>query len=278
MEEYENKILKLTEKEEVKGLIYVITNTLTKKCYIGQTRTHILNKNKYRPFGIIGRLNGHFSEAITNTKQKNQSTYLNNSIRKYGKEVFVVELIETCRIESLDDKEAYYIKKNDTLYPNGYNLRAGNHEFSKIIIKNNAEFKIPTKRGREFGFKHNDTTINKMKKYYETADADALNKKSSIMQNSIIEHFSKKRAETLANSDIIFDDNFADLIRPRRNKNGEIVSYVIRYKRKKYCNIENKKLTPDEIYKMLYDNVKNAYEIQKSRTNEVKITEMNSKE
>ena len=59
-------ILDINEKDKVVGEIYKITNLITRKCYVGQTRSHRLNKNKYRPFGYMGRLKDHINEANTN--------------------------------------------------------------------------------------------------------------------------------------------------------------------------------------------------------------------
>jgi hypothetical protein len=104
--------------------IYLITNTKTNKKYVGLANTHRLNTGKYRPFGYIRRLNDHLSEAIVNKKKK-QCMYLNNSIRKHGKESFIVELIERCLPDDANDLECHYIKTHNTLYPNGYNLSEG---------------------------------------------------------------------------------------------------------------------------------------------------------
>ena len=41
-------ILNLDESSKIKGEIYKIINTKEQKIYIGQTRTHRKNKNKYR--------------------------------------------------------------------------------------------------------------------------------------------------------------------------------------------------------------------------------------
>ena len=57
--------------EYVKGQIYLITNTVNNKKYIGQTRTHMWNHGKYRPFGYIRRFKDHICEATRNIK-KNQ--------------------------------------------------------------------------------------------------------------------------------------------------------------------------------------------------------------
>ena len=44
-------ILNKDEIDKVVGEIYKITNTINGTHYIGQTRSHRLNHNKYRPFG-----------------------------------------------------------------------------------------------------------------------------------------------------------------------------------------------------------------------------------
>lgn len=265
-----NRNLELTEIDKVIGIIYKMTNTKTNMHYVGQTRSHRKNRNKYRPFGHIGRFNDHFSEAFTNAK-KNQSVYLNNAIRKYGKEVFTIEVIELCTIEALDERETFYIKQCKTLFPNGYNLIEGSREFSKGLVENESELRVPTKRGREFGFTHKEETIKKMKKYFETITDDIAQKKISTMQNSISSHFTEKRPQIIADSNIELDDNFADLIRPHK-KDGEIVSYTIRYKGGTYGKLTGKQYSVQEKYVILHDALKKAYEIRKNKnsTNETK--------
>lgn len=258
----DDKILELHEKDKIIGIIYKMTNTITNKNYVGQTRSHIKNRNKYRPFGYSKRFKDHISEAINNTKN-NQSLYLNNSIRKYGKDVFTVELIEKCSVDDLDDREIYYILNMNTMSPNGYNLIEGNHCFSNKKVKNNATLQPPKKRGREYGYKHEEKTIEKMKKYHENINDETMVKMKEIMSNSITKHFIDKRVKMLVDSDIDIDENFKDLIRPHK-QNNEIVSYVIRYKRRKYCHIINKNTTLEEKYKLLHDALKEAYEIRKN--------------
>lgn len=114
----------LDDIEHVLCDIYVITNTVTNKQYVGQANTHRLNHGKYRPFGYLRRFKDHVSEAICNTKKK-QCTFLNNSIRKHGVNNFKVELLERCTIGDANDREAYYIAELKSLYPNGYNLSQG---------------------------------------------------------------------------------------------------------------------------------------------------------
>jgi hypothetical protein len=108
--------------------IYKITNLTTGKCYVGQTVSHILNHNRYRPYGHEGRFRCHVSEAFST--KKNQCHYLNNSIRKYGVKDFVVKIIECCELSDANDREIHYIQLFDTLYPNGYNLKNGGSVFT----------------------------------------------------------------------------------------------------------------------------------------------------
>lgn len=164
----------LNDNSKVLGHIYLITNTLTNKQYVGQTLSHRKNKNKYRPFGYQGRFKDHISEALCNTKKK-QCTYLNNSIRQYGKEVFSVTLIVECTKEQLDMMEEKYIKEYNTLYPNGYNLTKGGKIFTELSpdIEPTNPTNIPKKRG---GCKFRDAETRakmteSLKKVFGTSEA-----------------------------------------------------------------------------------------------------------
>ena len=108
--------------------IYKILNHTTGKIYVGQSVSHILNHKRYRPYGHEGRFRCHISEAFST--KKNQSHYLNNAIRKYGVEDFIVELIEYCEMSNADERETHYIKELNSLFPNGYNLKNGGSVFT----------------------------------------------------------------------------------------------------------------------------------------------------
>lgn len=136
----------LDSKDDVKGEIYCITNTVNQKKYIGQTVTHRKNRGKYRPFGSIGRFKDHVSEAVCNTKRK-QCWYLNSAIRKHGTEVFVVDVLEQCELSELDSREKHYISYYNTIYPNGYNLTAGGKTLNTITIEPDEEPSLPGTRG-----------------------------------------------------------------------------------------------------------------------------------
>ena len=91
--------------------IYKITNLINNKIYIGQT----VNKIEYR-------LQEHFHAAIT---YKDKSV-LHSAMRKYGKEAFIIEVIEECENNKLSDREKYWIAFYDSTNRNiGYNITIG---------------------------------------------------------------------------------------------------------------------------------------------------------
>jgi hypothetical protein len=89
------------------GYIYKIINKDTGKMYIGQTIQDL--EERWR---------GHRSS-------KSNCRYLKYAIKKYGIHNFEFKLICICFDNDMDKFENYYIKKYNTLVPNGYNLREG---------------------------------------------------------------------------------------------------------------------------------------------------------
>ena len=86
--------------------IYKITNIQNNKVYIGQS---------IRP--INQRLQRHINDALNNILD----THFARAIKKYGKENFVIEEIDTANTqEELNKKEQYWIKYYDSVI-NGYN-------------------------------------------------------------------------------------------------------------------------------------------------------------
>lgn len=84
--------------------IYKITNIQNNKCYIGQTIRPI-EQRFHRHINDAEKLNTHFAKAI----------------RKYGKENFKIEIIDTAKNQNeLNQKEQYWIRYYDSV-KNGYN-------------------------------------------------------------------------------------------------------------------------------------------------------------
>lgn len=100
------------------GEIYMITCIKNNKSYIGQARCYIGKNNENH--GTNGRWRRHISKA-----RNNKQTWSNDTIwaafKEYHEDSFIVKMLEKCQITQLDEKEAYYIQKYNTLSPNGYN-------------------------------------------------------------------------------------------------------------------------------------------------------------
>lgn len=90
--------------------IYIITNMLNGKQYVGKTQR-----------GYELRFKEHCS-SYTN----GFNTYIGNAIHKYGAENFRVDLLKQVPDDSWEYWEAFYIKKFKTLFTQGgYNLTPG---------------------------------------------------------------------------------------------------------------------------------------------------------
>jgi group I intron endonuclease len=88
--------------------IYEFVNNINQKVYVGQTidYSHRIRSHKFNL-----------------TQNKNTPFY--NALLKYGWENFSINIIEECEENELNNKEIYWIKKKNSLYPNGYNLLEG---------------------------------------------------------------------------------------------------------------------------------------------------------
>jgi group I intron endonuclease len=90
--------------------VYVITNIINNKKYVGLTTS---------------TLSSRWSRHITAAYKRHNNSYIGRSIRKYGKENFLIEILETAAsFDELKLLEQTYIQKLDT-YNNGYNLTHG---------------------------------------------------------------------------------------------------------------------------------------------------------
>ena len=90
------------------GYIYIIRNVVNTKNYIGQTTKKIINR---------------WHEHLYNYNKRDQAIYY--AMRKYGIKNFQIEEIERVPFSDLDDREIFWIKKFNTLLPNGYNMTKG---------------------------------------------------------------------------------------------------------------------------------------------------------
>jgi hypothetical protein len=216
-------ILNKTDVDKVVGEIYIITNTLTNTSYIGQTRSHRLNHNKYRPFGYLGRFKDHISETKSN--KKNTSKYLNSALLKYGFDNFTCILLHTCLVSELNFFEKKFIQDYKTKYPNGYNLTDGGQEFPKIKLEglNNTNQKSinPSKC-----LSKSDYTKSLISKHVKMAKQD-MTIRQTMMKLTQTQHYNSKFVRF---KDVVIDNkNISQYIHIIKNNklNTQYVRIVI---------------------------------------------------
>jgi group I intron endonuclease len=92
------------------GIIYKLTNKNNGMSYIGQT---------------TGLLESRISQHL----REKRNRHITNALKKYGKDVFEIEVLVCCFDKnSLNAAEVYFVQKFNTLFPNGYNHRAGGNQ------------------------------------------------------------------------------------------------------------------------------------------------------
>lgn len=99
------------------GIIYIITNSINDKVYIGQT---------------IQTLKSRWQAHCRKGSLEEQNMQIKRAIRKYGKENFSIKELERCSIAELDEKEIYYISLYDS-YNKGYNSTKGGKSGTKEL-------------------------------------------------------------------------------------------------------------------------------------------------
>lgn len=155
--------------------IYRITNLINGKIYVGQTKQilkerfqqHCLSKNNM----LISR-----------------------AIKKYGKENFKIEILETCiNLEELNNSEIKWIKDLNSLNPNGYNVLEGgrNAKLPEEMLKQKTD-KISGKNNYLYGKKHSEETLKKMSDVKKNKKCSENHKKNISKANLHKPPFNKK--------------------------------------------------------------------------------------
>lgn len=92
------------------GYIYMVENKINGKKYIGQTKCNDI-ETRWRQHKKCDK--------------RSLGTCLYNAYNKYGITNFVFKILCICFDDDTNKHEIYYIKKYNTIYPNGYNLQEG---------------------------------------------------------------------------------------------------------------------------------------------------------
>lgn len=169
----------------MKGIIYIATNKINNKVYIGQT----INT-------LARRKNGHIGAA----QRKEDNLYFHRAIRKYGEESFEWKILEEINIDSkselkqyLDNQEIYYIKLyNSNKNEYGYNLTQGGDSYSEQVQdywnseKSNEHRKELKERMSEYWSNEDNRKKHQkwMNNYYQTEEGiEQAKRHSNFMKN-----------------------------------------------------------------------------------------------
>ncbi len=137
------------------GYIYLITNLINNKKYIGQTSNTIKQR---------------WQQHCSHSKDPKRAIGIDGAIAKYGQENFKVEEVKQCPIDELDKWEIYYIKEYNTYQGDnadlGYNLTLGGAGALRYEI-DEQELIALYNQGK---------TIKEISKYYNCSDKLISNK------------------------------------------------------------------------------------------------------
>lgn len=139
------------------GYIYKIINIANNKIYVGKTTN-----------AIEYRLKEHIR---TSRKKRTYTSYLYNAMNSYGEENFIIELIEECPLDIIDDRERFWIKELNSQNPEvGYNIQEGG-EGGAVRSK---EFKI------------NDNQLRGLSTAWHLPASDKLKKRLSEIRTGCV--------------------------------------------------------------------------------------------
>jgi group I intron endonuclease len=114
------------------GFIYLVTNTINGKQYVGQTINFVVRKKKHEKNAVGGSM-----------------LAFHCAIRKYGTFSFLWEILCSKKLPSISEEkewmdhwEKHYIAKLNTIAPNGYNLTVGGEGVLGLVFSDESRRKM----------------------------------------------------------------------------------------------------------------------------------------
>lgn len=184
------------------GYIYLITNQINGKQYVGQTIQDDIKK----------RWSTH-----KQVNKKYIGTCLFNAYKKYGIENFKFKLLCICFNEDTNKYEEEYINKYNTLYPNGYNMIEGgkSRKFTPILKQIISE-KLRGENHPMFGKHLKEETKQKLREKTGGKNNANYGKKLTDEQK---EHLRKLAIERYKNN--LYKNNYYETSNKVKNKISE---------------------------------------------------------
>jgi len=190
-----------------KGYIYKIINQINKKEYVGCTITTLKKR---------------FEEHAWRCVKTDSNTKFCNSVRKYGFENFVIELIEECDANVIYDRERYYIDLFKT-YEIGLNSTVGGE--GCLGYKHSKEIREKISKIIKDGRSHKGKT-------YEEIYGDRVNEEKEIRRRSVKKNWDnlsedkkKERTKKLQETTQIKSKYGIELVSEIKNKIKQGLTY-----------------------------------------------------
>jgi len=107
------------------GYIYIITNNVNEKVYVGQTSKTI--ESRWSKHKKDAQYNKAYIEGTLDAPRNKRGicSALYRAINKHGVENFKITEITRAPLDDLDALEIFWISEKNSLSPNGYNLKTG---------------------------------------------------------------------------------------------------------------------------------------------------------
>lgn len=141
--------------------IYVITNVINNKKYVGQSVD--VEKRWY---------------SHKYTSKYETSIYLYNAMKKHGLDNFKIEIIESnIPLDKINEREKYWIRKLNTIRPNGYNLTLGGEGTKGYIMSDDTKALISSKAKERYASMSQEEKQEMIDRLPKTGgDLDKMNK------------------------------------------------------------------------------------------------------
>lgn len=208
------------------GYIYKITNKISGKMYIGETKEADV-ETRWRQHRNTIR-NGRGCPA------------LRDAVEKYGWDAFKFEIVVICFDENRYAMEQYYIKKYNTLAPNGYNITLGGPGGCGFLGKKHTsetvgKIKKSLAKFKEKHPNHFESYKEKHRKSMENVNTSDAVKKSEKFRKAVEEGRvggkAHKVIKQLNNENVktnitILKDKFKDIINKSKLINANIIKVV----------------------------------------------------
>lgn len=173
--------------------IYVITNTINNKKYVGQS----IDADRR----FIEHCKNYISEV----------SLINKAIKKYGKENFTMEIVEHS-VENYNERESYWINFYNSMSPNGYNLTPGGESPPLLTNEDHPFSTISTNvvNAIKYDLYNTDMSLCDIAKKYDVSKKHVLRINNGVSRAKLGEHYPIRQVPNINGK--LTEDDVDDII------------------------------------------------------------------